>query len=564
MKDAVFSRKRISPRTRKVRRHQLAAKAVLWFFAGLTVAALTGIVGYIFVNGFYYRDINDGPVLSAEQESVPLDESEEFQVLCPKNLRLRNLDYQVLQQLVTGEQSYLGFLTGQNSSARIYIGGDSAFRYALADYLLISPDDLPPGLPGDPEDMIQEDRGTLLILPSSEALPRGAKRVPLRQYSVTANSFILELQGGRRLRILSEDRENQVSMLLNGDITEWSAVGGPSREILPPDADEGTPGVYEPLAVLPVLWNTAADTPAAPPPEVMPAAGKPGIPSGLYVSSVEGFVEILKSRRNALGVIRTREALQYGLSIIPVERVHHTANLRISTFLEPPSRSGAVGGLSYIIINTLVMIIFVIIIVTPIGVTAAVFFIEYSRQSRLVEILRIGTSTLAGVPSIIFGLFGLVFFSELLHLKTGLLAGSLTMTIMILPTVIKTSEEALKAVPVTFREASFALGATKLQTIFRVVLPAASPGILTGIILGIGRAIGETAALLFTMGSNLSLIKSFNSPMRVLSVHLYLLIRENISLSNAFAAATILVIIMFLVNFITTRLVGRLSRMNVG
>ena len=174
--------------------------------------------------------------------------------------------------------------------------------------------------------------------------------------------------------------------------------------------------------------------------------------------------------------------------------------------------------------------------------------------------LRIGVDTLAAVPSIIFGLFGLVVFAQLLGFKTGLVSGTLTLTLMILPTVINASVEALKSVPAELREGSLALGATKLQTIFRVVLPAASPGILTGVILGIGRAIGETAALLFTMGSNLALIRSFNSPIRVLSVHLYMLIRENISIPNAFATATILIIIVFLVNWVTRRLIGRMTK----
>ena len=218
------------------------------------------------------------------------------------------------------------------------------------------------------------------------------------------------------------------------------------------------------------------------------------------------------------------------------------------------------GGLSYIIVNTVAMIIFVLLIATPIGVSAAIFLVEYAKQGRLIYILRLGTDTLAGIPSIIFGLFGMVFFSQILGFKTGLVSGTLTLTIMILPTIVRTSEEALKSVSGGLREGSLALGATKLQTIFRVVLPAASPGILTGVILAIGRAVGETAALLFTMGSNLALLRSLNSPIRVLSVHLYMLIRENISIPNAFAAATILVVIVFFVNYSTTKLIGRLNK----
>jgi phosphate transport system permease protein len=187
--------------------------------------------------------------------------------------------------------------------------------------------------------------------------------------------------------------------------------------------------------------------------------------------------------------------------------------------------------------------------------------VEYARQGRLLYYLRLGTDTLAGVPSILFGLFGMVFFAQVLGFQTGLLSGTLTLTLMILPTVIRTSEEALRSVPNALRQGSLAIGATKIQTIFRVVLPAATPGILTGMILGIGRAVGETAALLFTMGSNLAAIRSLNSPIRVLSVHLYMLIRENISMAHAFGTATTLVIIVFLVNFTTRRLIGRMNKM---
>lgn len=555
---------KVRTHTRRVHHTQFAAKAVLWLFAGLTVAVLTGIVGYIFINGFYYKDIDDGPTLSAGEEIVPMEDGVSLRVLRPADLRLKTLDYQVLRQLVSGEQTYLGFMTGQNRNARVMVAGDRDFRKTLAEYLLLAPEELPVGRAADVAEFLDEHEGALVILPASASPPRGSRGVVVRQYSVVVHPFILELQAGRRLRVLLEDRKQQVSDLLTGAIATWSEVGGPSREIRPANPETGDPGEYQPLKVRPVLWSKDVSTSAAPPPPVIEAAGKAGVSTATYVSTVEEFIEALASNPASVGVIRTREALETELSIVPVERVRHTLNLRLATFTEAPSRSGAVGGLSYIIINTLVMVLFVIIIVTPIGVTAAVFFVEYSRQGPLVEILRVGTATLAGIPSIIFGLFGLVFFSELLRLKTGLLAGSLTLTIMILPTVIKTAEEALKAVPLPFREGSMALGATKLQTVFRVVLPAASPGILTGIILGIGRAIGETAALLFTMGSNLALIKSINSPMRVLSVHLYLLIRENISMANAFAAATILVIIVFLVNFTTTRLIRRLSRMNVG
>jgi phosphate transport system permease protein len=280
--------------------------------------------------------------------------------------------------------------------------------------------------------------------------------------------------------------------------------------------------------------------------------------------SVAEFRAVLEETPGAFGLMRRGEVRRNEMDVLEVVHTTHSLNLRPSFFVEAPSRAGEVGGISTIILNTLVMVVFVLLIATPIGLAAAVYLVEYAKQGRFLTMLRVGTDTLAGVPSIIFGLFGMVFFSQFLGLQTGLLAGTFTLTLMILPTVVRTSEEALKAVPDALREGSLALGGTKLQTIARVVIPSAAPGILTGVILGIGRSIGETAALLFTMGSNLAVVRSLNSPIRVLSVHLYLLIRENISIPNAFATATILVIIVLLVNFATRRLISRMNRLGVA
>lgn len=550
-----------SSHTKQVRVQEQIAKGVLWFFAGLTVAVLVGIIGYIVVNGFYTREVDDGPAIGSDQTVIPLGDGLEMTVLRTRSLRLREVDYSALAEVVRGDQTFLGFLTLQNRNATVAIGGDAAFREAVADYFRAPLDALPPVMNLDQvERVLRENDGGIALVPAAVADEvGGARTVAVRQYTVVVNPFVTQLQAGQRIDVLTLD-PNQVAGLLSGALSTWDAVGGPGIEIEPANLAEGDPGVYEPLPVRPIVFDPAAGA-LGPPAEVVPVSSDEISPNAVRVSTVEEFVNQIESNEGAMGVIRIPEALENGLTTLQVERVSHRLNLRPSTFIEPPSRAGEVGGLSYIIINTLVMILFVIAIAAPIGIAAAIYLVEYAHQGLLLRILRTGTDTLAGIPSIIFGLFGMVFFSQILGLKTGLLAGSFTLTIMILPTVIRTSEEALKSVPRSLREGSLALGATKLQTIFRVVLPAASPGILTGIILGIGRAVGETAALLFTMGSNLALVRSLNSPMRVLSIHLYLLIRENISIPNAFAAATILVVIVILVNYTTTRLIGRLNRM---
>jgi phosphate transport system permease protein len=534
---------------------------VLWGAAGLTVLVLVLIIGYIVVNGFYQREVTDAPFLSSGEEVVSLGGGDEMAILATRSLRLPRVDYTPLAEIVRGESSFVGFLTRQNRRATVAVGGDAEFRNRVADFFLADADSLPQtSTPEQISTILSEnDAGIALVPVSFVERISGARQVTLRHFTVVVNPFVTELQAGRRLNLLRRSG-NHVQGLFDRSISAWEEVGGPGIEVDPANLAEGYQGVYDPLPVTPVVFGQGLEAPYVPGPSVFPVDYDALSERTVFVDSLDEFERAIAADRGAVGIVRAREALNRELTTVNVERVDHRLNLSLQTLFRPPSRAGAVGGLSYIIINTMVMVLFVVAIVTPIGVSAAIYLTSYAKQGLLLKVLRIGTDTLAGVPSIIFGLFGLVFFSQILGLQTGLLAGSFTLTLMILPTVVRTSEEAIKSVPKALSEGSLALGATKLQTIFRVVLPAASPGILTGIILGIGRAVGETAALLYTMGSNLALVRNLNSPMRVLSVHLYLLIRENISLANAFAAATILVIIVILVNYTTTRLIGRLNR----
>jgi phosphate transport system permease protein len=280
------------------------------------------------------------------------------------------------------------------------------------------------------------------------------------------------------------------------------------------------------------------------------------------VDDFPGLVEVLEKTSGAVGFCRYADALKIEDRMVKLERRKVKANITPSFFVTPPKRAGVVGGVSTIIINTIYMILLTLLFSTPIGVMAAIFLTEYAKQGKLVKILRFGTETLAGIPSIIFGLFGFLFFVSILKLGIGLLSGTLTITMMILPTIVRASEEAIKAVPVSYREGSLALGATKWQTIVHSVLPPATPGILTGVILAIGRAIGETAALLFTMGTDYRMVKDLSSSARTLSVHLYILVKEGLSFERAFATGTILIVVILVVNYATNRLVGRMAKMS--
>ncbi len=227
-------------------------------------------------------------------------------------------------------------------------------------------------------------------------------------------------------------------------------------------------------------------------------------------------------------------------------------------FLTDKTREmGKEGGIFPSIVGTLFVTIVAIIIATPLGVGSAVYLVEYTRGGVIRRIISFGADCLAGVPSIIFGLFGFIFFVIQLNLGWSILSGGLTLAVMILPTIIRTTEEAIKAVPHAYREISYSLGGGKLDTILKVVLPTSLPGILTGIILGIGRAVGETAAVIFTAGSSLGMPTSLFSSTRTLAVHFYILAREGISMPKAYGTATVLIIIILTVNFVAYRLMHR-------
>jgi len=207
------------------------------------------------------------------------------------------------------------------------------------------------------------------------------------------------------------------------------------------------------------------------------------------------------------------------------------------------------------IINTLIMTVLSLVIAGPLGIFSAIYLTEYAKKgNRFVEVIRMTTETLSGIPSIVYGLFGALFFVNTLGWGYSLLAGALTLAIMILPLIMRTTEEALKSVPDMYREGSFGLGAGKLRTVFCVVLPSAIPGILSGIILGVGRIVGETAALIYTAGSIAKLPSSIMSSGSTLAVHMYNLSREGLYMKQAYAVAVVLLAIVLFINWMSGRI----------
>jgi phosphate transport system permease protein len=212
-------------------------------------------------------------------------------------------------------------------------------------------------------------------------------------------------------------------------------------------------------------------------------------------------------------------------------------------------------------ITTLLMTLLSLIIAVPLGVFTAIFLVEYSKKgNRFIGIIRITAETLSGIPSIVYGLFGLLFFVTYLKWGYSLLAGAATLSIMILPLIMRTTEEALKSVPDSYREGSFGLGAGRLRTVFRIVLPSAGSGILAGIILSIGRIVGETAALIYTSGTVAQIPEGLLSSGRTLSVHMYALSSEGLYTNQAYATAVVLLAVVLLINTLSAFVAKKLSK----
>lgn len=201
------------------------------------------------------------------------------------------------------------------------------------------------------------------------------------------------------------------------------------------------------------------------------------------------------------------------------------------------------------LINTIFMTALSLVIAVPLGIFAAIYLVEYAKRgNKIVELVRITAETLTGIPSIVYGLFGFLLFGVALKWGYSMLGGALTLAIMILPTIMRTTEEALKAVPDSYREGSFGLGAGRLRTVFQVVLPSAVPGILAGVILAVGRIVGETAALMYTAGTVAGIPANVMGSARTLSVHMYVLTNEGLYTNQSYATAVVLLIIVVLIN----------------
>lgn len=277
-----------------------------------------------------------------------------------------------------------------------------------------------------------------------------------------------------------------------------------------------------------------------------------------------------QTRVASVGRANTRERLAFGaiwvaailtvlvlLLIIGIILVRGLPHVTLEFLTSSPEDLGRAGGILPTIIGTVVLGFVALIIATPLGIGSAIYLTEYTRETTLTRIIRFGTESLAGVPSIIFGLFGFIFFVDVLKMGWSILAGGLTLALMVLPTIIRTAEEAILTVPLSYRETGYSLGATRWEMVTTTVMPSAMPGILTGVILAFGRAVSETAAVIFTAGTALNMPTSLLSPARTMAVHFYILAVEGISLEMAYATGAVLIITVLVINVVANALVRR-------
>ncbi|MDR3223897.1 MAG: phosphate ABC transporter permease PstA [Methanobrevibacter sp.] len=238
--------------------------------------------------------------------------------------------------------------------------------------------------------------------------------------------------------------------------------------------------------------------------------------------------------------------------------------VNLEFLLSTPVDSGKSGGIFPMIVSSLYVTLVAGVIATPLGIGAATYIAEYSKKSKIVDIIRFGAEILASIPSIVFGLFGMVFFVVFLHLGWSILSGGLVLAIMSLPTIFQVSEVAISSIPNSYKEGSYGLGASKWQTVYRVVLPAAIPGIVTGVILGLSRAISEAAAVMYSVGASFQTPISIFDPGRPLPLHLYMLATEGTSLENAYGTATVLIMLILITTIVSNFIISKYQNKIMG
>ncbi len=470
---------------------------LIYLSAVSTVLVLFSIVGYIVYKGSYQKTSSLQNIISTDREYFNYGD-DKLLIITNSSIKKKSISIIELENILSGSIKDWSSISEQRNKINLFLYDNIIDRNNYVSVKIIRFHDIDSLL-----SKISAVEGSVGIIPFSMKKEIRNKKIKILKIDtdcIVAGHDVVKFENNKKLNYINE---GDLEKIINGEIKNWSVIGGPD------------------------------------------------IPIQVFKKD---NIEKVQESRGGIAVADYRDALRLNADIIPVKTVKKGINLSLSFLIQKPAKAGRVGGISTIILNTFFMIILTLLFAVPVGLGGAIYLTEYSADSRYMRIIRLGIETLAGIPSIIFGLFGFIFFVDILKMGIGLISGSLTVTLMIIPVIIRTSEEALRSVPDSYREGSLALGAGQWYTIKKVIIPAARPGIISGIILSSGRALGETAALVFTMGFDYRLAKGLKSSARVLSVHLYQLVREGISFERAFATALVLLVFIFIINITTVAL----------
>jgi len=469
------------------------ALATIRILSVLSIAILIIILGYLIFRGLRYTN-------QKEINVIPIASVDEnFEIYTNKKAHLDELDWFTLQSMAKGRVRTLRTISTVNEKFHFYV--DSRIGDELSSYLatpILDKNIITPETDID----FKSDKGGMIVLPIGAKRPSGYVKVSLFDMVVYVNPAVTELRNNRRIGSVTTD---QIISLKDGTILNWNELDGPDLKV-----------VY--------------------------------VEDALKIGEIPGSISVVAANS------------AYNMDDVDSLKIIHIKsgwNISLDYLITNAQESGAFGGIFSIILNTLIMIILVLAISTPIGIGSAIYLSQYAKKNKVTTIIRAGIDLLSGVPSIIFGLFGMLIFVQLFGWGFSLISGCLTLSLMILPTIIRTSEESINTVNNQMIFASRGLGATKIETIFKIVLPAAKNGIVTGVILATGRALGETAALVFTIGSSTDVATSLTSSSRVLAQHIYLSIIEGQSIDRAFAAALQLIILELIINSIAKSMMNK-------
>ncbi|AEV27943.1 phosphate ABC transporter, permease protein PstA [Sphaerochaeta pleomorpha str. Grapes] len=460
------------------------ALAIIKTLAFSTLFILVFLIGYLTFKGLVKDAITISPYKESKDQVVSVFSGDSH---------IKRMSWEQVRDILDGKIYSMRSVSGYDDDIQLFV--DRSSLPVIAEYFALSEASIAETAKvvefGDKG--IARANGSLFIAKTSQGKASGLSRVELSATVVAVNKTVTTLVNNKKVGIVDA---LDIDRLENGSIMNWSDLNG----------------------------------------------------SDLRVVRCTSFEQLFQTEG---GYFVTEANLAYSHSdveLLSIRSTHMEKNLTLRFMASSAIQGGKYGGIGSIIVNTFFMILLSILFAAPVGLGAAIYLSLYAHKGKLLFIIQSGIDLLASVPSIIFGLFGLLVFVQTFGWSFSLISGSLTIALMICPTIIRTSQEAIKSVDASLFDGSIALGATKIETILKISIPNAREGIIGGIILAIGRAAGETAALLYTIGSGTEVANGLFSPARSLAMHIYLTVSEGRGLDGAFAASLVLMVIVLITN----------------